>query len=108
MGLGAFRNLARVASEQPAILLSSAELGLMARPVRPAIAPKVTKTREKPITKLSEWRNKGRCLLAVPVSSISGPYKLARYTGTKGTTQGDKKDSTPALKAATIEILGIT
>lgn len=84
MGLDAFRNLARVASEQPAILLSSAELGLMARPVRPAIAPKVTKTREKPITKLSEWRNKGRRLLAVPVSSISGPYKLARYNRHQG------------------------
>jgi len=101
-------NSPKAISRLPAILLSSAELGLMARPVKPAIAPKVTKTREKPITKLSEWRNKGRRLLAAPVSSISGPYKLARYTGTKGTTQGDRKDSTPALKAAIIEMLGIT
>ena len=38
-------------------------------------------------------------------SNISGPAKLARYTGTRGSTQGDKKDNRPALKAARIEIL---
>ena len=33
------------------------------------------------------------------VLNISGPHRLARYTGTKGMTQGDSKDSRPALKA---------
>jgi len=32
-------------------------------------------------------------------SNISGPHKLARYTGTRGNTQGDRKDASPAPKA---------
>ena len=92
----------------PAILLSRAVLGLIAKPVSPAIAPKVTKIIEKPMTKLSEWRNMVSRFLLGPVSNISGPYKLAKYTGTSGTTQGDRKDSTPALKAATIGMPVIT
>jgi len=108
---GSFRaasiNNPKTISRLPAILLSNAELGLIAKPVKPAIAPRVIKIMEKPITKLSEWRNRGTRLLTTPVSNISGPYRLERYTGTKGTTQGDRKDSNPALKAATIEMLGI-
>jgi hypothetical protein len=32
-------------------------------------------------------------------SNISGPYKLAKYTGTKGNTHGERKDNSPAPKA---------
>ena len=42
----------------------------------------------------------GRRLLLVLGSSISGPARLARYTGTKGNTQGVAKDRRPAPKAA--------
>jgi len=44
-------------------------------------------------------------LLVVPVSSISGPARLARYIGTIGSMQGVAKETNPALKAAHIEIL---
>jgi hypothetical protein len=76
----------------------------MANPVSPAIAPIVVKIREKPITKLREWRNIGRRFTVTRSPNISGPTKLARYTGTKGNTQGDRKDNSPALKATTIDI----
>ena len=32
-------------------------------------------------------------------SNISGPYRLAKYTGTKGNTHGERKDNSPAPKA---------
>ncbi|GAI29777.1 unnamed protein product [marine sediment metagenome] len=76
----------------------------MANPVSPAIAPIVVKIREKPTTKLREWRNIGRRFPVTRSPNISGPTKLARYTGTKGKTQGDRKDNSPALKATTIDI----
>jgi len=47
----------------------------------------------------------GRRLLLALASNISGPARLARYTGTRGSTQGDKKDNRPALKAARSEML---
>ena len=40
-------------------------------------------------------------------SNISGPTKLARYTGTSGSTQGDRKDNSPALKANKNDISSI-
>ncbi|MBA7703274.1 hypothetical protein ES703_112056 [subsurface metagenome] len=49
----------------------------------------------------------GMRLLPALASNISGPARLARYTGTKGSTQGDKKDNSPATKAATNAILSI-
>jgi hypothetical protein len=59
----------------------------------------IVKAMLKPMTKLREWRNTGICLFLSPGSSISGPHRLAKYTGTKGSTQGDKKDNSPAPKA---------
>jgi hypothetical protein len=47
-------NNPKAISRLPAILLSSAELGLIAKLVSPAIAPKVTKIIENPMTKLRE------------------------------------------------------
>lgn len=41
----------------------------------------------------------GARLRLAPGSNISGPYKLAKYTGTRGNTQGERKDSSPAPKA---------
>ncbi len=79
----------------------------MANPTNPATAPKRVKTTENPITKLSEWRNIGRDLLSVLASKISGPARLARYTGTKGITQGDKKLTSPAPKATKNGIFSI-
>lgn len=37
---------------------------------------------------------------AVSDSRISGPQRLAKYTGTNGNTQGDTKEANPAPKAA--------
>jgi len=71
------------------------------------MAPIVTKIREKPKTKLREWRNTGRRMPVLLASNISGPTKLAKYTGTNGNTQGDRKDNSPALKATIIDILSI-
>jgi len=75
----------------------------MARPASPALAPMIVKTMVKPMTKLSEWRNIGMCLLLALASNISGPARLARYTGTRGRTQGDRKESSPATNANTNE-----
>jgi hypothetical protein len=49
--------------------------------------------------KLMVW--KIMCLLPGGAEvRIDIPAMLARYTGTKGNTQGDKKESIPATKAA--------
>jgi len=64
------------------------------------------KTRLKPITKLRECKNNGRRLL-LPAVKISGPARLPRYIGTKGSTQGDKKDNSPAIKAIIGEMFSI-
>jgi len=84
--------------------LSTAELGLKANPVRPATVPKAIKIAEKPPIKLSECRNRGIRILAILASYIAGPYRLARYTGTIGSTHGERKDNKPALRATTIDI----
>jgi len=77
-------------------------LGLKAYPVSPTIAPREIKITEKPTTKLKEWRNTGT---RIPLASnISGPYRLARYTGTIGSTHGERKDNNPPLKAMTSDI----
>ena len=46
-------------------------------------------------------------LIAVLESRISGPHRLAKYTGTKGSTQGDRKDKSPAPKATKSGICSI-
>ena len=71
----------------------------MVNPIRLALTPMIMKITEKPTTKLREWRNMERWLLVIVASNISGPARLARYTGTRGSTQGDRKDSNPAVKA---------
>ncbi len=43
-------------------------------------------------------------LTTVFESRISGPHKLAKYTGTNGITQGDAKETNPAPKAAKSDI----
>jgi len=67
----------------------------------------VMKIREKPMTKLREWRNRGMRILVTPAPNISGPAKVARYTGTRGKTHGDRKDNSPALKATIIDTFSI-
>jgi hypothetical protein len=64
------------------------------------------KTREKPTTKLKVWR---KIYLRSGGASVrtDAPAILARYTGTSGKTQGDKKDKTPAAKAGKKDMLGI-
>ena len=47
-------------------------------------------------------------LTAVFESRISGPHRLAKYTGTKGSTQGDTKEASPAPKATNNDISSIT
>jgi len=56
------------------------------------------KTKEKPAIKLMVW--KIICLrLGGAAVRIDIPTILARYTGTSGNTQGDRKESIPAAKA---------
>lgn len=76
-------------------------------PARPTTAPRAVKTMEKPTTKLSEWRNMVTRLLAALVSNISGPARLAKYTGTRGSTQGDTKEAIPAAKAIKNDVCSI-
>ena len=57
--------------------------------------------------KLREWKNTGMRMPVAFSCNTSGPARLARYTGTKGTTQGDRKDNSPALKATIIDIFSI-
>jgi hypothetical protein len=66
-----------------------------------------TKTREKPRTKLREWRKRGRRGRAALSSNASAPTKLARYTGTRGKTQGERKESNPPLRATMTGIFSI-
>jgi hypothetical protein len=64
------------------------------------------KTREKPTMKLKVWRK--ICLRSGGVAvRTDAPAMLARYTGTSGKTQGDKKDKIPAAKAVKKDVPGI-
>ena len=101
-------NKPKTISRLPAILRSTSKWALMANPANPAAAPRAVKTMEKPITKLREWKNMGKRFLLTVGSNISGPHRLARYTGTRGSTQGEKNDTNPALKAITIDAFSVT
>ena len=46
-------------------------------------------------------------LTAVFELKISGPHRLAKYTGTSGSTQGDINEANPAAKAAKSEMSSI-
>jgi hypothetical protein len=64
------------------------------------------KTREKPAMKLTVWRK--ICLRSGGAGvRTDAPAMLARYTGTSGKIQGDKKDRIPAAKAVKKVMLGI-
>lgn len=71
----------------------------MEKPISPAKAPSRVNTREKPITKLRACKNIGRRIFFASPLNTSPPIKLARYTGTSGSTQGDTKESRPAPMA---------
>jgi len=45
--------------------------------------------------------------VAVLRSRISGPHRLAKYIGTRGSTQGDRKEASPAPKATKKDIFSI-
>jgi len=47
-------------------------------------------------------------LTVVSESRISGPHRLAKYTGTSGSTQGDTKEASPAPKAAKSDMFSIS
>ena len=80
----------------PATLFNNTK-GIMA-PNSPRDAPRARKIKEKPAIKLMVW--KITCLLLGGAEvRIDMPAILARYTGTSGNTQGDRKESIPAAKA---------
>ena len=72
------------------------------------IEPKLMKTRENPRTKLRELKKIWTLLLSVAGSSMPGPHMLTRYTGTIGSTHGERKDRSPPLKATISNILSVT
>jgi hypothetical protein len=88
----------------PATLYSSLK-GTTA-PNKPREAPKAMKTTEKPTMKLMVWR---RICFRAGKSEVrtDAPAMLARYTGTSGKIQGDKKDRIPPVKAAKKVMLDI-
>jgi len=69
-------------------------------------APRMTKTREKPATKLRVCRKIYRRLGGLAVKTEL-PAMLAIYTGTSGRTHGDRKDNNPAANATGNVMLGI-
>jgi hypothetical protein len=63
------------------------------------------KTREKPPMKLMVWRK--ICLRSARSGArTDAPAILARYTGTSGRIQGDRKDRRPAARAVKKVTLG--
>jgi hypothetical protein len=88
----------------PATLYSSLK-GATA-PSKPREAPKAMNTKEKPTMKLMVWR---KICLRSGRSEVrtDAPAMLARYTGTSGKIQGDKKDRIPAARAVKKVMLDI-
>jgi hypothetical protein len=75
-------------------------------PNKPKEAPKAVKTREKPTMKLMVWR-KIRLRSGRSEVRTDAPAILARYTGTSGRIQGDRKVAIPPTKATDKVALGI-
>ena len=63
---------------------------------------------ENPTTKLREFKNMCTLLRLAAGSSIPGPQILARYTGTIGSTHGERKDNNPPLKATISDTFSLT
>jgi hypothetical protein len=75
-------------------------------PNKPTEAPKTMNTREKPTMKLMVWRTT-RLRSARSGVRADAPAMLARYTGTNGRMQGDRKDRIPAARAVKNVMLDI-
>ncbi len=86
-------------------------------PRRLAEAPRAMKTRENPAMKQAAFRRSTRRVRASPCRACRSvketPARYERYEGTRGRTQGERKEKTPApsatrkdrLPAATIACL---
>ena len=87
----------------PAILLITAMWFTRNRPTAVAEAPKAVKTKANPRTKNTELQPALfiKSFLSAPLESSSkdSPDMKEMYPGTKGKTQGDRKETTPATKA---------
>ena len=85
-------------------------------PIQVAVAPRRTNTSENPATKKSElnrtirfslFRNAGMGFFSF-ISVKVTPDTKEIYPGTRGKTQGDKKEINPAAKAMYMETSGIS
>ncbi|MBT9166422.1 MAG: hypothetical protein DDT25_01107 [Chloroflexi bacterium] len=79
----------------------------MANPVSPAAVPRAINTIENPATKIRVWKRGVRKPTPALRSSTEAPARFARYTGTNGSTQGERKERTPAPKEIKSEISDI-
>src|SRR5215475_16090202 len=76
----------------------------MSEPITLALAPRVTKTVEKPSTNSAAAATVSRltrgCGSLSANRSSDVPARKTRYGGTSGSTQGDRKLTRPATRAA--------
>src|SRR3989338_4511719 len=92
----------------PAILLKIARRETRNFPIPVAEAPSRIKTAEKPKTKkralkkILAFRAEG--LVSCCISSADTPETKERYPGIRGSTQGERNETTPAKKATPSEI----
>jgi hypothetical protein len=71
-------------------------------PTSVADAPRAINTTEKPITKATAFRMTRAISAPSPLarnSSIEAPESIETYPGTKGSTQGERNETTPATRA---------
>src|SRR5438270_6716447 len=86
----------------PATTLNTVRCESRNLPTEVAEAPRMMKTRENPTTKATELLKMRPTRAASPPalsSSIELPESMEIYPGTRGRTQGERKEATPAAKA---------
>src|SRR5215212_7845952 len=80
-------------------LLATTEAVEASAPAAPSATPREIKTREKPRTYATAFgKTRRRPMPSTPPTEA--PARCARKIGTRGRTQGDEMESTPARKAA--------
>ena len=87
----------------PAILLIIVRYRESHCPAKLADAPKRVKTKENPATKAKvpkpTFLTRKDCSAPLEISSKDKPETKEIYPGIRGNTQGDKKETIPAIKA---------
>ncbi len=86
----------------PAMMLNVVRCANRNFPTQVADAPRTTKTTENPTTKARELRSTRPMswpLASLFSSSTEAPESMEIYPGTRGSTQGERKETSPATNA---------